>query len=113
MAASKRPRLITAAALGAVMLMVLAAPAQGVRIPEGGIVPPDSTFVIHFQVNEGCDGSPTDTLEVTIPESVGNPIPEAMPGWVVETETATTDGQDGADAEPRISRVVVPGVSGT
>jgi len=105
MAASKRPRLITAAALGAVMLMVLAAPAQGVRIPEGGIVPPGSTFVIHFQVHEGCDGVPTDTLEVTIPETVGNPIPEAVPGWVVETETATTEGQDGADAEPRISLV--------
>ena len=105
MAASKRPRLITAAALGAVMLLVLATPAQGVRIPEGGIVPSDSTFVIHFQVNEGCDGSPTDALEVTIPETVENPIPEAMPGWVVETETAMTDGQATEDADPRISLV--------
>jgi uncharacterized protein YcnI len=105
MAASKRPRLITAAALGAVMLRVLAAPVQGVRIPEGGIVPPDSTFVIHFQLHEGCDGSPTDTLEVSIPASVENPIPEAVPGWLVETETATTEGQEGVDAEPPISLV--------
>jgi uncharacterized protein YcnI len=101
MTVSKRPRLIAASSLGAVMLMVLAAPAQGVRIPEGGVVPPGSTFVIHFQVHEGCDGSPTDALEVTIPESVGNPIPEAMPGWVVETEPAATEGQE----EPRISLV--------
>lgn len=105
MAASKRPRLITASALGAVMLMVLVAPAQGVTIPEGGAVPTDSTFLIHFQIHEGCDGNATDTLEVTIPESVKNPIPEAVPGWVVETETVTTDGQEGADAEPRISLV--------
>jgi uncharacterized protein YcnI len=105
MAASKRPRLITATALGAVMLMALAAPAQGVRIPEGGIVPSDSTFVIHFQVHEGCDGSPTDALEVTIPRSVENPVPEAVPGWMVETETATTDGQETEDADPRISLV--------
>jgi uncharacterized protein YcnI len=105
MAASKRPRLIIAAALGAIMPMTLAAPVQGVRIPEGGAVPPDSTFVIHFQLHEGCAGSPTDTLEVTIPESVENPIPEAVPGWVVETETATVDGQDGVDSEPRISLV--------
>jgi hypothetical protein len=35
---------------------------------------------------------------------VENPIPEAVPGWVVETETATTDGQEGVD-EPRISLV--------
>lgn len=101
----RRPRLITAAGLGAVMLMVLAAPAQGVRIPEGGIVPAGSTFVIHFQVHEGCDGSPTDALEVTIPASVGNPIPEAVPGWMVETETAVTEGQEGVDAEPPISLV--------
>ena len=105
MTVPKRPRLIAASSLGAVMLMVLAAPAQGVRIPEGGVVPPGSTFVIHFQVNEGCDGSPTDALEVTIPESVGNPIPEAMPGWVVETEPAATEGQESGDAEPRISLV--------
>jgi uncharacterized protein YcnI len=105
MAASKRPRLITASALGAVMLMALAVPAQGVRIPEGGVVPPGSTFVIHFQVHEGCDGSPTDTLEVTIPASVENPIPEAVPGWVVETETATTSAQEGVATEPPISLV--------
>jgi len=105
MTASKRPRLITASTLGAVVLMVLAAPVQGVRIPEGGVVPPGSTFVIHFQVHEGCDGSATDMLEVTIPESVGNPIPEAVPGWVVETETVAMEGQEGADAEPRISLV--------
>ena len=101
-AASKRPRLITAAAVSSVMLMVLAAPALGVRIPEGGGVPAGSTFVIHFQVHEGCDGSPTDMLEVTIPESVDNPIAEAMPGWVVETETVPTDGED---SEPRTSLV--------
>lgn len=105
MAASKRPRLIASASLGAVMLMVLAAPAQGVRIPEGGVVPSGSTFVIHFQVNEGCDGSATDALEVTIPETVGNPIPEAVPGWVVEAETVPTEGQDDGDADPRISLV--------
>lgn len=104
-AASMRPRLLTAAAVSAVMLMVLAAPAQGVRIPEGGVVPSGSTFVIHFQVHQGCDGSPTDMLEVTIPESVGNPIPEAVPGWVVETETVPTEGQETEDAEPRISLV--------
>lgn len=102
MAASKRSAFLSASSMSAVMLMMLAAPAQGVRIPEGGVVPSGSTFVIHFQVHEGCDGSPTDALEVTIPGSVENPIPEAVPGWQVETETAATDGQD---ADPRISLV--------
>lgn len=105
MAVSKRPRLIAAASLGVLMLMVLAAPAQGVRIPEGGVVPSGSTFVIHFQVHQGCEGSAMDMLEVTIPESVENPIPEAVAGWVVETETALTDGQATEAADPRISLV--------
>ncbi len=50
-------------------------------------------------------GVPTDSLEVTLPASVENPIPEAVPGWVVETETTTIEGQEGVDAEPRISLV--------
>lgn len=41
-------------------------------------------------------------LEVTTPESMGNPIHEAATGWVVETETVPTEGQD---TEPRTSIV--------
>jgi len=77
-----------AATISAGMLIGLAAPVVAVNIPEGGAVTPDSVQVINFQVQEGCDGMPVDTLEVTIPESVSNPTPEAVPGWTIETETA-------------------------
>lgn len=81
-------------AAGAVAL--LAAPVSAVNIPEGGAVTPDSVFVIHFQVQEGCDGAPTDGLEVTIPDVVSNPLPEEVPGWDVDVvEADPTSGDDG------------------
>lgn len=104
MTRSTRPRGALAAGLSASMLMLLAVPAQGVNIPEGGAVTSDSVFIIHFQVQEGCDGAATDTLEVSIPEAVVNPIPEAMPGWTVETETILMEGAD-EEAAPQVARV--------
>ncbi len=75
---------------------LVAAPAAAVNIPEGGAVTPGSVFVINFQVQEGCDGAPTDVLEVTIPDSVQSPLPESLPGWDVQVETLATDGDGSA-----------------
>ena len=71
-----------------------------VNIPEGGAVTPGSVYVINFQVKAGCDGLPMDTLEVTIPEAVNNPLPEAVPGWTVESET-----EPAADGTSRVALV--------
>ena len=71
-----------------------AVPAQAVNIPEGGAVTPDSVFVIHFQVREGCEGAPMDALEIAVPASVQNPMPEAIDGWdvtVTPAEAGTGD----------------------
>lgn len=77
------------------LLGLLATPVQAnVNIPEGGAVPPDSVFVIHFQVLEGCDGAPTDALEVTVPEGVRNPLPQAVPGWETEIDTTVAGDDD-------------------
>ncbi len=75
---------------------LVAAPAAAVNIPEGGAVTPDSVFVINFQVQEGCDGAPTDALEVTIPDSVESPLPESVSGWDVTVESMAT-GDDGGE----------------
>jgi uncharacterized protein YcnI len=69
-------------------------PAQAVNIPEGGAVTPDSVFVIHFQVREGCDGAPMDALEVAVPASVQNPTPEAIDGWDVTVTPAEPGAGD-------------------
>lgn len=76
---------ILAGALASLMVTG-AVPASAVNIPEGGAVTPDSVFLFHLRVTEGCDGLPMDELEVTIPEGVTNPKPEAVAGWDVEIE---------------------------
>lgn len=90
---STSTRISTLAGIGAGALLALGAPvgAANVNIPEGGAVTPGSVFIVNFQAQEGCDGAPMDTLEVTIPDVVDNPLPEDVPGWAVETET----GDDG------------------
>lgn len=91
MASITRGSLATGLATG--MLLAAAAPvaADSVNIPEGGAVTPGSVFVINFQVQEGCDGLATDTVEVVIPEEVDNPIPEDVPGWAESAEIVIDD----------------------
>lgn len=93
------PKRLIRGAVAAGALALVAAPVAAVNIPEGGAVTPDSVFVIHFQVQEGCDGAPTDALEVTIPAQISNPLPEAAPGWDVAVGTLDDESSDG-DAEP-------------
>lgn len=83
-----RRHVLGIAGLAGGLALAMAAPAAAeVNIPEGGAISPDSVFVINFQVQGGCGDLATDTLEVTIPEEVSNPTPEAVPGWDVEFET--------------------------
>ena len=80
------------AALAAGMLAAIAAPVQAVNVPDGGAVPPGRVSVVHFRVLDGCEGQATEGLELSIPEGVTQVIPEAVPGWSVETETVDRDG---------------------
>ena len=74
-------------------------PASAVNIPEGGAVTPDSVFLFHLRVTEGCDGLPMDQLEVTIPEVVLNPKPEAMADWDTHLEIPVEMDDEMADDE--------------
>jgi len=80
-------------------MVAAALPVHAVNIPEGGAVTPDSVSLVHFRVTSACDGQPMDTLEVTMPDGVANPIPEAVPGWDVEIEAPGVEGDDTAEAE--------------
>jgi uncharacterized protein YcnI len=82
-----------AAALGAGVLglAALAAPAAAhVTIPEGE-VHAGSTAVIHFRVGHGCDGAPTDTVELQLPDGVVAGQPEYLPGWTAEVEMVESE----------------------
>jgi uncharacterized protein YcnI len=94
-------RILIAGALASLMLAA-ALPAAAVNIPEGNAVTPGSLTVFHLRVTATCDGLPMDELEVTMPETVTNPRPEALAGWEVAVGTAEElDGElpDEADEE--------------
>ena len=107
---NRTTNILARGAVAAGLAGLIAAPAAAVNIPEGGAVSADSLFVINFQVQEGCAGAPTDTLEVTIPESVGNPQPEWVSGWeaTVETIPAEDDDADGGRTVVRWSGGPLP-----
>lgn len=99
--------------------------AAQVSIPDGGNLPPDRVSPINFRVVLGCDGSPTDRLEVEIPAGVVAVLPEAVPGWDVEVfydddapegEPSVEPGEVAGPAEdeddrPDVRRVVWSGGS--
>jgi uncharacterized protein YcnI len=79
-------------ALSAGLVAALGGIAHAVTIPDGGTVEADHVGLIHFRITEGCDGAPTDGLEVSVPQELRQVIPEAVPGWTVETETVELEG---------------------
>lgn len=96
-----RPRIIASAITTCSLFVLAASPAlAAVKIPEREYVPAGMTSVVNLRVDAGCDGTPTDGLEVSIPESLSGAIPEALPGWTVETETVTTEAGEGDVTQP-------------
>lgn len=114
MTPSRAPKRAILATTLASLLVAGAVPASAVNIPEGGAVTPDSLFLFHLRVVEGCDGLPVNELEVTIPQGVVNPTPEAVPGWdthieVLDAEAgevtqAESEGPDGEQLEQTVIR---------
>ena len=92
---------LTAVALTGGAALLLAAPAQAsINIPYGATVQRDSVSVITFRVLDGCEGEATDAIEVTIPDSIRNVQPEAVPGWTLELEK-----QDEGTDDERVTTV--------
>ena len=101
-------RAAVALSLVALSLVALAVPASAhVTIPEGTVEGGGEGAVIHLRVPHGCEGQPTDSVEVQIPEGVVNVTPEAVAGWTVYTNSVATEPYDldGATLTERTSVV--------
>jgi uncharacterized protein YcnI len=73
-------------------LLLAAAPASAhVTVPDGGGIPSGSSATIHLDVPHGCEGQPTDTIEVQLPDGVVGAKAEWSSGWTVEAETVTAE----------------------
>ncbi|GAA1061929.1 YcnI family protein [Agromyces bracchium] len=101
-----------ATALGAGTLLALAAP---VAAQAHVSVTPSSTAagsyaVLEFASGHGCDGSPTTSYTVEIPESILSVTPTLKPGWEVEKVMVELDepveGAHGDVVAERVGQVV-------
>lgn len=82
-AVRQSPRLL--AAMVCAYLLLLAAPASAHITANPGQATAGERAEIGLRVSHGCDGSPTTTLSVQIPETVAAVTPEFVPGWTVDT----------------------------
>lgn len=100
----------TGIVLGVTVLLVPVAPsvasAHVTAVPNEASSP---YFRTALRVGHGCEGSPTTTVRVQIPEGAQNPRAEVIPGWEAEfvyAEDAGTE-QDEADGDDAGSAGVV------
>lgn len=78
----RRAALLGGAALTAASAITMASAHVG-TVP--GSVEAGTSATVGFRIGHGCEGSPTNTVRMQIPEGVVAVTPEAMPGWDIET----------------------------
>jgi uncharacterized protein YcnI len=90
--ASRSIRPLAVAAAGTLLVLGGALPAAAhVGIQTNGEIHRGSGGTLAFRVPHGCGESPTDTLEVQIPDGVIGVQAQAMPGWTIETEMVESE----------------------
>jgi uncharacterized protein YcnI len=82
-------------------------------IPEEQLEAGPGRQVIHIRVQSGCGPSPTDRLDVLIPEGAIGVLPEAVPGWSAELTVIPTEPYElfGVEQTDRVSQITWTGGS--
>src|SRR4051812_22636566 len=108
---------IAASALGAGVLLAVAAPlAASAHV---GVTPDDtaagSYTVLTFAVPHGCDGSATTAVAIYLPESIPSVTPTVNPGWTVSKTVLKLDqpitDANGDEITERVSQVVYTAIT--
>jgi copper(I)-binding protein/uncharacterized protein YcnI len=79
------------AAATAVMAGAITPAAAHVSIAGLDEVASGSTVELRFRVPHGCDGAPTDRVEVAFPEGIVAVQPAWLPGWTIATESVPAE----------------------
>lgn len=107
-----RSAAVAATALGAGALLALAAPvaANAHVVVTPGEAAAGSYAVLEFASGHGCDGSPTTSFTVDIPEQILSVTPTLKEGWTVEKVMVELDepaeGAHGTTVTERVGQVV-------
>ena len=108
----KRTIALSSAALGAGVLLALAAPLSasahvGVT---ASTTAAGAYSVLTFSVGHGCDGSPTQTIAISIPDGIDAVTPTVNPNWTISRVTEPLDEpiaeEDGDQITERTSQIV-------
>jgi uncharacterized protein YcnI len=81
-----RRTITTAVAAAAATLALPAAAGAHVTAFAVGDLPPEGYGKIDFRVPHGCDGSPTTSITVQLPDTVVGATPQVVPGWKIRTK---------------------------
>lgn len=107
-----RSATVAATALGAGALLALAGPvaAHAHVVVTPGEAAAGSYAVLEFASGHGCDGSPTTSFTVDIPEQILSVTPTLKEGWTVEKVMVELDepaeGAHGTTVTERVGQVV-------
>lgn len=107
-----RSTTIAATAIGAGALLALAGPiaAHAHVVVTPGEAAAGSYAVLQFASGHGCDGSPTTSFAVEIPEQILSVTPTLKEGWTVEKVMVDLDepaeGAHGTTVTERVGQVV-------
>lgn len=95
----------------ATALVLATAGAASAHVGVGGTsTAAGSSSVLTFSASHGCDGSPTTSFTISIPDELNAATPTANPNWTVEKvlealETPVTDAH-GNEVTERVSQIV-------
>jgi uncharacterized protein YcnI len=85
----RRHRTAAIAALAATLAVAPQALAHVTVSPSAASA--DGYALLDFTVPHGCEGSPTTSIAVKVPEGINAATPEAVPGWTVVTTMQKLD----------------------
>ena len=102
----KRTIALSTTALAAGLLLALAAPlsASAHVGVEASSTAAGSFSVLTFSVGHGCEGSPTTSVAISLPESILDATPTVNPNWTISKVVETLDEPIPAEEEPITER---------
>ena len=113
----KRTAVLTSSALGAGLLLALAAPlsASAHVSVDASSTAAGSYSVLTFAVGHGCDGSPTTSVAISLPESIVAATPTVNPNWTISKVFAPLDEaieqEHGDPLTDRVAQVVYTAIT--
>ena len=108
----KRTAVLTTSALGAGLLLALAAPlsASAHVSVTASTTAANAYSILTFGVGHGCEGSPTTTITISIPEAITSVTPTVNPNWTISKVMETLDTpiaqEEGDPVTERVAQVV-------